>query len=415
MAIIKTTDTRELAEQIHEASRDLLDELSWAAKRIWHTTGEIRRTTDSELSSWGWGKTLVTAGSARFDTASSDGPHHYTLTGSALDQPDSARAGRWEMLGDMRGGRESEYDSYRAELQDFALYTDDVLTLTALKGSSDMKEGSARDSYSLDFNVQARYAGGIDYTYQYGVGEDVDMDDNISLNLQNGSRLFGAVKTGQEAEKGHKASYTLELASRDGLLYGSDAAGSLNKLVFAQQGKTGKVSFDEAYTSQGDLSDIGAALLGGNFAQLTAILLAGDDTIGGGKGNDFLAGGRGADIIKGGNGRDIFHFAAGDSGLTLESADRILDFKIKQDKLQFDFAAQAGDVLVVAAKQASLSAFEALAAEQLQAGKRVVVGSDGHHGYVLVDSGADSQADMLIQLAGIKSAGKIASGDFVFV
>lgn len=53
MAIIKTTDTRELAGQIHEATRDLLDELSWAAKRIWHTTGEIRRA-DTEFSSWGW-------------------------------------------------------------------------------------------------------------------------------------------------------------------------------------------------------------------------------------------------------------------------------------------------------------------------------------------------------------------------
>lgn len=314
----------------------------------------------------------------------------------------------------MRDGRESEYDSYSAELQDFALYTDDVLTLTALKGNSDMKEGSERESYSLDFKVQARYAGSIDYAYQYGWGEDVDMDDNITLNLQSGSRLFNASKAGQEAEKGYKASYTLELDSRDGLLYAGDAAGSLDKLVFAQQGKTGKFVFDEAYTSQGELLDIGAALIAGDLPQLTAILLAGDDTITGGKGNDFLAGGRGADTLKGGAGRDIFHFAAGDSGLTLETADQILDFKSKQDKLQFDFAANSNAVTIVKNKQASLDAFETLAAAELQAGKRVVVGSDGQHGYVLADSDADGQADMLIQLTGIKASNKIAIADFVF-
>ena len=57
---------------------------------------------------------------------------------------------------------------------------------------------------------------------------------------------------------------------------------------------------------------------------------------------------------------------------------------------------------------------QTLAAAELQAGKRVVVGSDGQHGYVLADSDADGQADMLIQLAGIKASNKIAIADFVF-
>jgi serralysin len=71
------------------------------------------------------------------------------------------------------------------------------------------------------------------------------------------------------------------------------------------------------------------------------------DTINGGNGNDKINGAGGADILTGGAGSDVFKYgAASDSGLGA-GADRITDFTIGQDRLNFSRidadAALAGD------------------------------------------------------------------------
>ena len=54
--------------------------------------------------------------------------------------------------------------------------------------------------------------------------------------------------------------------------------------------------------------------------------MGGDDILNGGRGRDTLTGGAGMDLLWGGRGADRFVFAEGDTGTTLKTADRIMDF-----------------------------------------------------------------------------------------
>ena len=63
------------------------------------------------------------------------------------------------------------------------------------------------------------------------------------------------------------------------------------------------------------------------------------DTIYGGAGNDTLYGGTGADVMTGGTGADTFAWAAGDLD---GSIDRITDFSLTEDRLDFGGVGIAG-------------------------------------------------------------------------
>lgn len=65
---------------------------------------------------------------------------------------------------------------------------------------------------------------------------------------------------------------------------------------------------------------------------------AGSDTLIGGSSNDRIIGHAGVDILVGKAGADSFEFAVGDSGLTLESADVIMDFNAAADHLISDLS-----------------------------------------------------------------------------
>ena len=68
---------------------------------------------------------------------------------------------------------------------------------------------------------------------------------------------------------------------------------------------------------------------------------SGDDALFGGDGDDVLVGGRGRDVLDGGAGADLFVFNAGDGH------DRIADFELARDMIQFIGAVTAFDQLAI--------------------------------------------------------------------
>ncbi|HHC29988.1 MAG TPA: hypothetical protein ENK80_05450, partial [Rhodobacterales bacterium] len=89
----------------------------------------------------------------------------------------------------------------------------------------------------------------------------------------------------------------------------------------------------------------GADLLVGNGARDTLRAGLGDDTLLGGWGRDSLKGGAGADTLNGGAGNDTL-FGGADADLFQFNADtgkdRVNDFDIAEDQLQFDAALWGG-------------------------------------------------------------------------
>lgn len=63
---------------------------------------------------------------------------------------------------------------------------------------------------------------------------------------------------------------------------------------------------------------------------------SGRDVLIGGIGNDRFSGGPGADVFTGALGHDIFVFEAGDSGVTLATADVVTDFSLGKDHIQMN-------------------------------------------------------------------------------
>jgi Ca2+-binding RTX toxin-like protein len=98
----------------------------------------------------------------------------------------------------------------------------------------------------------------------------------------------------------------------------------------------GNVSFIVNGTSGNDVFKLGAARHTINAGDGTDQIKggAGIDTIDGGAGIDKISGGGGADILTGGAGNDVFRYLAV-SDSTLAIADRITDFAIGGDKLNF--------------------------------------------------------------------------------
>jgi T1SS-143 domain-containing protein len=148
---------------------------------------------------------------------------------------------------------------------------------------------------------------------------------------------------------------------------------------------------------------------------------AGSDYLNGTAAADTMSGGAGADFMFGGAGADVFQFASGDSGITLGTADTILDFLTGVDKIATSKA--AGNATIAAgAGLADLAAFFGAADAVLTAGagtNDVYVAYDAAgsgNAWAVVDendTGSVDAGDTLIVLAGINAAAEIAATDFV--
>lgn len=155
------------------------------------------------------------------------------------------------------------------------------------------------------------------------------------------------------------------------------------------------------------------------------------DTIVGGDGTDLITGGAGADNLTGGLLADIFVFATGSTGITLVTADTILDFStfaVQADQIKTGLAGAAEAVIVdgtafVAGVDLGLTSFITAADAVLTVG---LAANDGIYvaynvagtgnAYVVVDhndSGSVDAGDSLVVLTGVNLVTEVVLGDFI--
>lgn len=146
---------------------------------------------------------------------------------------------------------------------------------------------------------------------------------------------------------------------------------------------------------------------------------AGNDAISGGAGADTITGGTGVDTLTGGADADVFAFVAGDTGITLATADTIVDFATGADDIS---VSGAGATIADGTAQADFAAFLVAADAVLTAGAGnddvyVAYNAAGTgNAWVVVDennNGSVDANDTLIVLTGINLVTEIAVGDFV--
>lgn len=139
----------------------------------------------------------------------------------------------------------------------------------------------------------------------------------------------------------------------------------------------------------------------------------GNDKIDGGEGNDTLIGGAGRDALTGGGGADAFRFAAGDSGSTRATADKIADFgQVDGDKIDLSsIDAVSGTSAVEAFRFIGTAGFSGIAGE---------LRYHASHGDTLVmgDTDGDGVADLVITVTGnialvASDFGKVRVSSFV--
>lgn len=131
---------------------------------------------------------------------------------------------------------------------------------------------------------------------------------------------------------------------------------------------------------------------------------AGSDTLYGEAGTDTLSGGSGLDLLYGGSGADSFAFDDGDSGATLATADRILDFSQAQsDRLNLSaIDARAGGA-------DNAFSFIGVAAFGSVSGQLRYQQSGGNT-FVEGDVNGDGVADFIIRIDGLHA---LSATDFV--
>lgn len=439
MATIKTANTANLAQNLFNLYQEAAGEVRWVAQKAFYTVEKVR---DGGPSSF------VDAVMARAYASSGWGGdvHQYTFFGQQQNDRARAAATTWEI--DFEA--DNEVEAGVARIGTFNVWQDQVLQLNGYTSTFRAKEKEG--SYSSNQSYKSAFTSDAAFTATYGqpsydyFGDDYEVHGHVNVQASATSRLFSASREGSEQVRDGSASrsetYSYELQSKAGLGFSEGSlGGTLDSLRYVSKGtlaeKGVKLAWDEAYQFDKPLHGIGQLLAAvaqntpGALEQLNQLLLSGDDTITltgklggelrggagndtliGGKGNDRLSGDAGADTLKGGAGKDVFSFATGDSSLA--APDVVLDFKTRQDKLHIQIDASASDVLLLTAKQVSLAALLERAGDAFTQGSQVVFGSDGRKGYVVVDSDGDRQADMLIELAGITSASKVAVGDFLF-
>ena len=184
-------------------------------------------------------------------------------------------------------------------------------------------------------------------------------------------------------------------------------------------------------------SDLGNDLLYGDGGADTIYGGGGADTIYGGAGNDIIYGESGNDVIVGGQGADklfggqqfgdvagvptgvdglgddTFVFQAGDSGITVATADTIYDFNVNSsDRLRLglsgDGTANTGNYVEAGAAVTDFNAALADANTALgalngtsQASQLYAFQFDASNGYLFIDYNSDGMADEVIILVGV--------------
>lgn len=120
---------------------------------------------------------------------------------------------------------------------------------------------------------------------------------------------------------------------------------------------------------------------------------AGDDTYVGTNFADRIDGGAGFDTLDGGKGKDVFVFDIGDSAATIEDADLIQNFNVKQDRIDLSLidtnAVKDGDQV-----------FKFYGTGDLGSKAGVNFEKVGDQTIVNIDSNGDATADMMIVLDG---------------
>jgi Ca2+-binding RTX toxin-like protein len=146
----------------------------------------------------------------------------------------------------------------------------------------------------------------------------------------------------------------------------------------------------------------------------------GNDYIFGGDGNDEIWGGRDVDYLTGGGGADTFKFNAGDSGLHWADADVIYDFRPS-----FDRGFQNDTIDIVGTEKGTSSNFGHIngplntsndadyvavyehalkfadSEMQFHTNLKYEFVTDGHNGFLFVDTNGDHRPDMGIELRGV--------------
>lgn len=159
----------------------------------------------------------------------------------------------------------------------------------------------------------------------------------------------------------------------------------------------------------------------GGAAADTLVGNAGNDAISGGAGADTITGGTGVDTLTGGADADVFVFVAGDTGITLATADTIVDFATGVDDISTSKVAGAATIADGTAL-ADFAAFVGAADAVLTAGAGnddvyVAYNAAGTgNAWVVVDendNGSVDANDTVIVLTGINLVTEIAVGDFV--
>ena len=130
---------------------------------------------------------------------------------------------------------------------------------------------------------------------------------------------------------------------------------------------------------------------------------AGNDILYGGDGSDTLTGGAGVDLLYGGNGLDTFSFDDGDSGATLATADRILDFNLAQNDrfnlVQIDAIAGGADNAFTFIGTAAFGGVAGQLRYQQVGGNTQLMG----------DVNGDGVADFIIRIDGLHA---LSAGNF---
>ena len=209
---------------------------------------------------------------------------------------------------------------------------DDSVVELANEGTDLVK---ASVSYTLSANVENLTLTGAEHIDGYGNTLKNTITGNSGNNTLDGGadvdKLIGGlgddtyivdlIRTGSSA-----ANY--KVALQDTITEGTNAGNDTVQLrgSFTLQNAT-------TLTLAANLENLDASATGTTKLNLTGNalnnILTGNDAdnlLNGGDGNDTLIGGAGIDTLTGGKGNDVFVFGASDSGLTAETADRILDF-----------------------------------------------------------------------------------------
>ena len=178
-----------------------------------------------------------------------------------------------------------------------------------------LAKGDAPLTESFDFTVTDNHGATDSQAVTFTINPDdyvIRMTGDTFTGTANDERVYGTV-----------GADLIEGGAGNDILYGNGGADILR----------GGAGNDTLYGGDGDDyidGGLDADLLYGG---------AGSDTILGGAGNDTIYGGTGADVMTGGTGADTFAWAAGDLD---GSIDRITDFSLTEDRLDFGGVGIAG-------------------------------------------------------------------------